>query len=283
MGISDRLTKTLAEFLKDKGITGKVLTYGVQGVEGQYADLIKILKDKEYAYKKLPENEIILDDKTQFGNSIHQDVLFKSLGFEKVESLDYYSNEEAKHVLDLNQLIPENLHNEYDMVFDGGTLEHCFDVKTVLTNTVKFLKIGGYVIHANPISGWINHGFYQFSPTLYYDFYSINGFIDLEMKILIDDNYYIDYRGQRLPYDFLGDRAILIFIAKKDKEMEEILNPIQSEYVQKFGNGSNIAKNNIKTKFNFNYLKKIFLFKNILKNIKMLLRYFVALNKIQNI
>ena len=36
-------------------------------------------------------------------------------------------------------------------------------------------KIDGYIFHHNPLI-YINHGFFSFSPTFYYDFYLINGF-----------------------------------------------------------------------------------------------------------
>jgi hypothetical protein len=35
-------------------------------------------------------------------------------------------------------------------------------------------KVGGFVIHMNPMT-MINHGFFNFSPTFYHDFYGQNG------------------------------------------------------------------------------------------------------------
>ena len=45
------------------------------------------------------------------------------------------------------------------------------------------LKPGGRVIHMNPASNYLEHGFYQFSPCLFYDYYGINGFDGLQCFI----------------------------------------------------------------------------------------------------
>lgn len=38
------------------------------------------------------------------------------------------------------------------------------------------LRPGGTVIHIVPCNGWVNHGFYQISPTLMFDYYQAAGF-----------------------------------------------------------------------------------------------------------
>ena len=43
-------------------------------------------------------------------------------------------------------------------------------------NIAKMCAQGGEIIHVGPLNNQPNHGFYQFSPTLYYDFYEANGF-----------------------------------------------------------------------------------------------------------
>jgi hypothetical protein len=48
----------------------------------------------------------------------------------------------------------------------------------------ELLKVGGVVIHAGPANGWLEHGFYQFSPTLLVDYYVANRFDILEACII---------------------------------------------------------------------------------------------------
>jgi len=49
-----------------------------------------------------------------------------------------------------------------------------FNVPKAFENYNKMLKVGGRVIHSLPSAGCLDHGFYMFSPTLLYDYYSQN-------------------------------------------------------------------------------------------------------------
>ena len=61
-------------------------------------------------------------------------------------------------------------------MFDGGTLEHVFDVPAALS-VIAASQSGGRVVHLSPLSNCVDHGFYSFSPTLFADFYSTNGWL----------------------------------------------------------------------------------------------------------
>ncbi|MXU65127.1 class I SAM-dependent methyltransferase [Oceanomicrobium pacificus] len=97
--------------------------------------------------------------------------LFRALGAGQVDSLDFSDFEGATHVHDLNDPIPDSLEGTYDFVFDGGTLEHVFDVKTSMTNAYRLLKDGGIFMSMAPGNNWFGHGFYQFSPELVFAFW----------------------------------------------------------------------------------------------------------------
>ncbi len=77
-------------------------------------------------------------------------------------------------VQDLNTPLQPGLENRFDIVFDGGTLEHCFNVGQAIQNFLSMAKVGGFIYHNNPLN-WVNHGFFSFSPTFYHDFYVDNG------------------------------------------------------------------------------------------------------------
>jgi hypothetical protein len=79
-------------------------------------------------------------------------------------------------IIDLNEpLDPSLLARPFDLVIDGGTAEHCFNIGQALKNMADLVKVGGCIMHINPAS-MFNHGFYNLNPTLYHDFYSENGF-----------------------------------------------------------------------------------------------------------
>lgn len=74
-------------------------------------------------------------------------------------------------IADLNYPIDRSLLSEYDILIDSGTCEHVFNAGQALINLASLVKPGGYIIQAAPFNSY-NHGFYNFSPTLFHDFYS---------------------------------------------------------------------------------------------------------------
>ncbi len=199
MGINKATADELVKIARVK--KGKVLTYGVQ-------------------------NQI----KTGFD---HQTEFFKSLGYTTVESLDYYNKQHPTYVGDLNGPLDKKLMNQYDCVFDGGTMEHIFDTVSVLTNSVNLLKVGGRIIHTSPLTGWINHGFYHFNPTLFVEFYEANNFKDFDMRVRIDDKYH-QCKGIKVPPEVNGKKVLLLFTAIKTENKKVVL-PIQEKYRRKYG------------------------------------------------
>ena len=235
MGITRSNIKLIAKSLKNKSIHGgNALVYSVLGVQGVYAEVAYLLSEEGYPVHNLAENEIVMDSITQFGTSIHVSTLLKMLGYERVETLDLYPDEHPDIIADLNTPFPPELWNRYDLVIDSGTAEHCFNVREVLGNAVRALKVGGLVMHTLPMSGWAGHGFYQFSPDVFSSFYKKNGFDEVEIMIELHigfKTFYFEYDPDKpLPGDFWGIPAQVFFVARKVRDVAEILNPNQSVF-----------------------------------------------------
>ena len=90
---------------------------------------------------------------------------------------------------DLNEReIPAGCHRAFDLVFDGGTLEHVFDIPAALSVVAGMTAVGGRVVHLSPLSNCVDHGFYSFSPTFFADFYSTNQWVMRRMAVApVDD------------------------------------------------------------------------------------------------
>ena len=111
---------------------------------------------------------------------------FRRLGFTGVDSLDVSDYEGAGIVHDLNEPVPEELHGRYDVVFDGGTLQHVFHQPRLMANLHALTAPSGRVIHGLvPCHNFVDHGFYTFSPTFFQDFYARNGW-QIETFYLVD-------------------------------------------------------------------------------------------------
>ena len=94
--------------------------------------------------------------------------VFKSLGAKNVFALDASNFEGAEFVHDLNQPLPPELKERFDVVYDGGTLEHVFNFPVALKNCMEMLRPGGRLIIHTIANNYCGHGFYQFSPELFF-------------------------------------------------------------------------------------------------------------------
>lgn len=99
------------------------------------------------------------------------ETLFRKLGFGEIETMDFSDYEGATILHDLNRPVPKKLHNTFSFIFDGGTIEHVFNVPQALENVFNMLRPGGRFISANGFNGWTGHGIYQFSPELIWTFW----------------------------------------------------------------------------------------------------------------
>jgi SAM-dependent methyltransferase len=109
--------------------------------------------------------------------------VFRALGAKKVSSLDVSDFEGAEVVHDLNKPLPEQFKERFDLVYDGGTLEHVFNFPLALQNCMEMLRPGGMLFMHTIANNYCGHGFYQFSPELFFRVFSAeNGF---EMQKMI--------------------------------------------------------------------------------------------------
>lgn len=120
-------------------------------------------------------------------------MFYTSLGFEKYTSVDLSKRNNAHHIFDLNEShISDTIKDKYNLFIDAGTMEHVFDIKQVFVNISELFKSNGFIIHSMPDNNIFDHGFYQFSPTLFNDYYRANSFDILSIKVLeLTENKYL--------------------------------------------------------------------------------------------
>jgi hypothetical protein len=104
------------------------------------------------------------------------DLFLIKLGFTSIRSMDASDFEDADIIHDLNKPVPEELHGTIPFLYDGGTIEHVFDIATAFKNVISLLSVGGVAMFTSPANSQCGHGFYQFSPELFYRLLRANGF-----------------------------------------------------------------------------------------------------------
>ena len=92
------------------------------------------------------------------------------------EYVDLDANDSAAVKADLTAPLDEALYERWRCIYNGGTLEHIFDVAAAFKNVHRLLAEGGVVIHALPVS-WFGHGFYNFTPRLFHYLAEANGYV----------------------------------------------------------------------------------------------------------
>jgi hypothetical protein len=105
-----------------------------------------------------------------------EELLSDYFGIQEIHSTDNSAYEQATHILDLNQPITAKL-DPYDLILDCGTLEHVFNVPQALSSVSAICAKGGQIVHVLPANNLCGHGFWQFSPELFFSLYSrANGY-----------------------------------------------------------------------------------------------------------
>jgi hypothetical protein len=177
VGISRNAIGVFLHEAKRAEMRGSILTLGRQDVFITREQLLEIMQS--FDMKPVREAGQILSRKASeaAGGLISDQNLFQALGFSECKASDASGYEDADIIFDLNQPeTPPELAGRWDMVFDGGTIEHVFHMPNVFANIFRFLKVGGRIVHMAPSANHMDHGFYMFSPVLFWNYYNANGF-----------------------------------------------------------------------------------------------------------
>lgn len=203
--------------------------------------------------EELSLNKYIKDD-TYFADR----VIIEKFGATNLVSIDNSSFEKANLIIDLNKPITDKI-DQYDTIIDFGTSEHIFDIAQCLRNISKLCKIKGNIIHSLPANNNCGHGFWQFSPELFFSIYSEeNGYLNTEVFIFdLTDREYIwkvkkQNPGERIE---LSSNVPLYIACKTTKNKNKEIRIQQSDYVYRWNN--HIYKKKIKKNFLSNFFKRI--------------------------
>lgn len=171
MGIHINLAVLMRDWVNRHQLAGPVVTLGVQRVTFYHEEFAAVF-GKEVA-------------RAGAMRPMTSGELFRALGLGDAIALDINDREGADLLFDLNrEELPTDLRGRFKVVFNGGTLEHIFHVPNALANIAALLQPGGVVIHVLPMNNWVDHGFYQFSPTLMFDYYAAARFDLLESLVV---------------------------------------------------------------------------------------------------
>jgi hypothetical protein len=156
---------------------GPVLLLGRQMVFGTAADVAWALRSQG----KTPLSDVSncegpnipgldLDTYGHFTNDVL--ALKMLVGDTPITAVDIDAYQGAELVHDISKPFAEAELDRYGLIVDAGTLEHVLDAKASLDNLIACLRKGGSIVHMSPSNGYLDHGYYQFSPSFFRDYYS---------------------------------------------------------------------------------------------------------------
>ena len=153
----------------------------------------------------------------------------RRLGVEP-EVTDVVAQHGVERIVDLNEPLPADLARRFDLVVDTGTLEHCFNVGQAFRNACEALAQGGVLVHAAPLNR-PNHGFWNFSPTVYPDFFLANGFEAQVISGASGDlargmrTFAVDLAGR-----FEAPAGAVVYAVAERREVRDLVWPVQRKY-----------------------------------------------------
>jgi hypothetical protein len=109
------------------------------------------------------------------------------LGAAEVRSFDASDYESATDIVDLNDPILERYKGRFTAVIDGGALEHVFNFPVAIRSSMEMVEAGGHMLAITPANNFSGHGFYQFSPELFFRIFSEPNGFRLERMMIFED------------------------------------------------------------------------------------------------
>jgi hypothetical protein len=107
----------------------------------------------------------------------YAEAFLRRLGATETVSIDASPYEGASLTHDMNLPVGAEHKQKFSVVIDGGTLEHIFNFPVAIRNCMEMVEIGGHFFAHTMANNFMGHGFYQFSPELFYRVFSAeNGF-----------------------------------------------------------------------------------------------------------
>lgn len=213
---------TLISNLKAKGALsgGKVIELGAQDISADHQ------KIATHAKRFSSNTNIPAEIKTARE-------LYAAFGYNEYQAIDA-SGEYGAHVFDLNVDIQKtyNFPEQFDLVTNLGTIEHCFNPAQAIENMHNICKENGLMIHAFPSNGNANHGFYNMQPRLFILMAQANGYD------LIDYVFTADYKPKLIQFSHKNyaahdDRDILSYVVFRKKKSAPFIKPFDSMFDDK--------------------------------------------------
>ena len=209
-----------------------------------------VVKPRHFTYlrRRMKAHGLMADPNEFAGPDGFAEPFFDRIGYPPIQSMDFSSYEGCDIVQDLNEPPADALRESFDVIIDGGTIEHVFNTPQALDTVFHMLRPGGIFISINGITGWAGHGFYQFSPELVWRYWGDARGCKVHRCIAASTDPGLEPRnaadtgksGQRFRGKGMDGRWYLYYVIEKSNDAnqaERITNTSQADYVVRWTSG----------------------------------------------
>jgi hypothetical protein len=215
---------------------GEAVWDGAVATEILSDDIENLVKDERQREELHQRMAAVLCGDTADGNWDLAKIFYQVfLDYRKITAIDLHGTA-AAHKLDLNH--PLDLGEQFDVLINSGTAEHVFNVFQFFKTSHELVAPGGVMVHTMPFRGWLEHGFYSFNPTFFWDVAAAN---DYQMLVLayteLSPPSYVELTDRRRIIDMarnmeLGYDALLYAVMKKPAAEAAFRIPMQDHYAR---------------------------------------------------
>lgn len=162
---------------------GRLLDIGEQNLLEAPVEDINYILDRHGTWLSGEEREKLVANlswrSTHYGDAHNPTTLLgEVLSLTEVEyvSFDVISTKFAEMFdLNIHSLAPEK-RNSFDIIFNFGTTEHLMNQYNSFKVIHEACKVGGYMFHQLPSTGYINHGYFCYNALMFKELAQANGY-----------------------------------------------------------------------------------------------------------
>lgn len=227
MAINESMVRRIVGLLVERGTNQRIASFGYPDITMPIEQL-HALAGVTNGIKTRADSEAICKRHAKSFRPIADVASFFALYGAMLDVYDMVQERGCEILCDLNHYDNCPKTEEYDIVIDPGTLEHCFNIGQAALNIAACVAEGGHILHANPFMAG-NHGFYSLNPTWYADFYEQNGFelLSCEMKASAMNYVPMTDTGR-----FCPTVEFNLFAVAKRIKVQPLKWPVQTKYKQ---------------------------------------------------
>lgn len=168
----------------------KMLDIGSQNIHGADSDSIRSFikkhndvwrEDDLQAYAELLSQGAFRHPSLGGTNGAWLGDLVERIGVEYL-AFDIFNGYKTE-IFDLNEwALPQKYHGVFDIVINCGTTEHVLNQMNSFRVIHDATKVGGLMYHSLPMTGFLDHGYFNYNPRLFWELAQANGYRVIKLR-----------------------------------------------------------------------------------------------------